>query len=420
LEEALPEEWTAGQDLEGEVVPDGESASDAAARVGGDPPIESTRTTDGQAEPLRVLSAGTAMPWVLSGRDAGGVRGQAQRLLARLHDGDLVDGDVGLSLGYRPLFDHRAVVVGRDRRRLASGVEGIARGELVAGAVEGVAAQSLERIAFVFPGQGGQWEGMATGLLDESPLFAALMRECGEALARYVGWSVEDVLRGADGAPGLDRVDAVQPVLFAVMVALAQLWRACGVEPAGVVGHSQGEIAAAYVAGALTLDDASRVVAARSRALTDLAGKGGMASVALGVSEVLPRIEPLGERVAVAAVNGPSSVVVSGEPRALEELVAECDSEGIRARLIPVNYAAHTLQVESIREELLAECAAIEPRSSDIPFYSAVAGGLLDTAELGADYWFRNLRQPVLFEGATRALLDDGFRAFVEVSPHRC
>jgi acyl transferase domain-containing protein len=211
-------------------------------------------------------------------------------------------------------------------------------------------------------------------------VFAEAMGECGDALGRFVDWRLEDVLRGVEGAPGLDRVDVVQPVLFAVMVSLARLWRACGVRPSAVVGHSQGEIAAACVAGGLSLQDAARLVALRSRALGALAGDGGMVSVALGAGELGVRLERWGERIAVAAVNGPGSVVVSGDREALVELLGECEADGVRAREIAVDYAAHSAQVQAIREELLDACSAIVPRSGEIPFYSTLTGGLFDTA----------------------------------------
>ncbi len=230
-------------------------------------------------------------------------------------------------------------------------------------------------------------------------------------------WSLEGVLRGVEGAPGLDRVDVVQPVLFGVMVALAGLWEACGVRPAVVVGHSQGEIAAAHIAGGLSLEDAARLVVLRSQALVGLMGRGGMVSVALGVEELGGWLE-CWEGVSVAAVNGPGSVVVSGERVALDGLLGELVGGGVRAREIPVGYASHSVMVEEIRGELLGACEGIVPVSGGVPFCSTVTGGLLDTAELGGEYWFRNLREPVLFEHATRSLLGDGYRAFVEVSPH--
>ena len=327
-------------------------------------------------------------------------------------------GDVAYSLARRSAFERRAVVLGGDREELLEGVGALAEGEPAGNLIEGPPLAREQRVAFVFPGQGGQWAGMAVELLDDAPVFARLLGECGEALAAWVDWSLEDVLCGVAGAPLLERVDVVQPALWAVMVSLAGLWRACGVRPDAVVGHSQGEIAAACVAGGLTLEDGARVVALRSRALASLAGHGGMASVALGAEELRSRFGDLGEGVSVAAVNGPGSIVVSGDPGALDRLVERCVAAGVRARRIAVDYAAHSAQVEEIREELLNACAGIAPRSGDVPFHSSVTGGVLDTAELDAGYWYRNLRETVRFEQATAGLLEEGYRTFIEASPH--
>jgi acyl transferase domain-containing protein/D-arabinose 1-dehydrogenase-like Zn-dependent alcohol dehydrogenase/acyl carrier protein len=361
-----------------------------------------------------------AVPWALSGRGVGGLRGQATRLLAHVSaNADLDCGDVGLSLTGRSLFDARGVVIGADREELLAGLRALAEDGSGPGVVEGtVAPGGAGGVVFVFPGQGAQWAGMALELLERSAVFAGRLRECGAALAPFVDWSPEDVLRGAAGAPGLERVDVVQPVLFAVMVALAELWSACGVRPDAVVGHSQGEIAAACVAGGLSLEDGARVVALRSRALRGLAGRGGMVSVAGGVRMVRERIERFAGRISIAAVNGPGSVVVSGEVGALDELLAECEAEGVRARRIPVDYAAHSEQVQELRDELLEGCTPLGARAGELPFYSAVSGGRLDTTGLDAGYWYRNLRETVEFEQATRALLADGYETFIEISPH--
>ncbi|WP_143678380.1 acyltransferase domain-containing protein, partial [Streptomyces rhizosphaericus] len=198
----------------------------------------------------------------------------------------------------------------------------------------------------------------------------------------------------------------------------AELWRSYGVEPAAVIGHSQGEIAAACVAGALSLEDAARVVALRSKALRALSGLGGMVSVSLPVDSVRERLGRWGERLSVAAVNGPSAVVVSGDADALEELLAVCEGEGVRARRVPVDYASHCAHVEAIEGELRQALAGISPGSSSVPFYSTVTGGVLDTTGLDAGYWYRNLRQTVRFDEAVRALLADGFQVFVEASAH--
>ncbi len=357
-------------------------------------------------------------PWVVSGRGESALCGQARRLRAAVVDGlDGTVGDVGFSLTSRAKLPNRAVLLGGDREGLLGGLEALGRGEALDGVACGVARDGDE-VVFLFPGQGSQWEGMALELLDRSPLFAQRMAECGDALAPFVDWSPIDVLRGVEGAPSLDRVDVVQPMLFATMVSLAALWRACGVHPDVVVGHSQGEIAAACVAGGLSLADAARVVALRARALGRVAGLGGMVSVALTAPELGSRLERWGDRVSLAAVNGPRSMVVSGDREALDELLAECEVEGVRARRIPVDYAAHSPQVDAVREELLEGLAPIAPRSCEVPFFSTVLGEQIDTVRLDADYWFRNLRETVHFERTVRVLLERRKPAFLEISPH--
>ncbi len=367
------------------------------------------------------VGVGGVVPWVLSGRGVGGLGGQAGRLLEFVGGrGGLGVLDVGLSLGVgRSVFEDRAVVVGGGREGLLGGVGALARGESVGGVVRGVAGGvGAGGVVFLFPGQGSQWVGMAVGLLDSSPVFAEWMGLCGEALAPFVDWSVGGVLRGERGAPGLDRIDVVQPVLFCVMVSLARLWEACGVCPSVVVGHSQGEIAAAHIAGGLSLGDAARLVALRSRVLTGLVGRGAIMSVGLGEEELRGRLGRWGGRLSVSAVNGPSSVGVAGDVEALEELLGVLEGEGVRARIVRATVATHSVQAEAVREELLDVCAGVMPRSGGVPFYSTVTGGLVDTAGLDGEYWYRNVRETVQFERVVRGLLGEGYRAFVEVSPH--
>ncbi|MFJ9847692.1 SDR family NAD(P)-dependent oxidoreductase, partial [Kitasatospora sp. NPDC101155] len=272
---------------------------------------------------------------------------------------------------------------------------------------------------FVFPGQGAQWAGMAVELLDRAPVFADRMAECAAALAEFVDWAPEDVLRQVPGAPSLERVDVVQPLSWAVMVSLAALWRSYGVEPAAVVGHSQGEIAAACVAGALTLRDAARVVALRSQAIArGLAGRGGMMSVGLPADEVRARLHAWPDRLEVAALNGPSATVVAGDPEALDELLAACEADGVRARRVPVDYASHTAHVERIEDDLARVLADVRPEPARVPLFSTVERDWLGERPVDAGYWYRNLRQPVYFHSAVAALAEQGYRTFVEVSPH--
>ncbi len=361
-----------------------------------------------------------AIPWVLSARGEPALRAQAKRLLDSLgSDPDLGALDVALSLSARPGLRDRAVFVGSDREALVDALEAFTGGLSATQEIRGTAsAAGPGGVVFVFPGQGSQWVGMAAGLLDCGGVFAECVDECAQALAPFVDWSLEDVLRGEGAAGLLERVDVVQPALFAVMVGLARLWGACGVKPDAVVGHSQGEIAAACVAGGLSLKDAARLVALRSRALLGISGVGGMASVGLGETDLLRRLEEFGGGVWVAAVNGPGSVVVSGQRDALRGFLASCETDGVRVREIPVDYAAHSQEVERISDELLGACVSIEPRVGDVPFYSSVTGGLLDMSELDAGYWYRNLRETVRFDRALEAVFEAGCHTVVEVSPH--
>ncbi|MEU8686625.1 type I polyketide synthase, partial [Streptomyces sp. NPDC048611] len=369
-------------------------------------------------------SAATALPVVpvpLSARTEEALRDQAARLrshlLARPDDCDLAG--LGFSLATtRSAFEHRAVLVAADRDDLDRGLREIAEGAMVSDVPRGVARDGSARPVLVFPGQGSQWAGMARELLDSSPVFADRVADCARALAPFVDWSLTAVLRGDADAPDLERVDVIQPALWAVMVSLAELWRSYGVEPDAVVGHSQGEIAAACVAGALTLDDGARVVALRSLALTAVTGSGGMMSVQLPAEAVRARLGPWGERLSVAAVNGPASVVVSGAADALDELFAALTADGVQARKVSVDYGSHSAQVEPVRAQVLDALDGIGPAAATIPFFSTVTGQWQDTTGLDPDYWYTNLRQTVRFEDAIRGLVAAGHRAFIEVSPH--
>jgi len=360
------------------------------------------------------------LPWLLSARGKKALTAQAGVLLAHVEEHlELAPADVAHTLAHqRAHLDHRAAVVGADRNELLAGLTALIAQESPDGLVRGVAGPGHGKVAFLFPGQGSQYAGMARELAEHHPVFAERLRECAAALDPHLDYSVADVLAGAPDAPGYDRVDVVQPVLFAVMVSLAELWRAHGVVPDVVVGHSQGEIAAACVSGGLSLSDAARVVALRSRALSEVTGAGGMVSVSLPVAELTPRLARWAERLSVAAVNGPSTVVVSGESAALAELLAECAEEGVWAREIPVDYASHSAYMSVLEGPLAAALAPIEPRAGGGRFHSTLTGEPIDTAGLDAGYWYRNIRETVRFEPVIRQLVEQGYRAFVEVSPH--
>ncbi|MGW0733748.1 SDR family NAD(P)-dependent oxidoreductase, partial [Streptomyces sp. NPDC002851] len=376
------------------------------------------------------------VPWLLSAKSPAALRAQAERLHKELTArGELAPVRVGAALALtRARFEHRAAVTGSTLDELLSGLRALVRGEsddttrgtsdsggtarTTRTARTTIGQARTGRTVFVFPGQGSQWLGMGRELAAAHPVFAAELKACADALAPHTDWSLDDVLRGAPDAPPLDRVDVVQPALFAVMVSLAALWRHHGVHPDAVIGHSQGEIAAAYVAGGLSLEDAARIVALRSREIAAMAGGGGMVSVTATPERLRPILEPLAERISVAAVNGPASTVVSGDSDALAELLEACARDDIWARRIPVDYASHSPHVEQLRERLTEVLAPVAPRTGAIRFHSTVTAAEFDTAGLDAGYWHRNLRRPVRFEETVRGLLDSGCTAFVEISPH--
>ncbi|MFF7976299.1 SDR family NAD(P)-dependent oxidoreductase [Streptomyces sp. NPDC007905] len=374
--------------------------------------------------PPPASDSGAAVPWVLSGRTEAALRAQAARLASFLDDNDSDnDGeaapaaDAAYSLATtRAAFEHRAVVVAQTPEELRQGLAGVAGGATPPGVLTGT-ARAGGKTVFVFPGQGAQWVGMAAELLETSPAFRDRIDACERALAPHVDWSLTAVLRGTADVEQ-DRVDVLQPVLWAMTVALAEVWRSFGVTPDAVVGHSQGEVSAAVIAGAVRLEDGARIVAQRSLAVRELQGRGGMASVTLPDEEAQELIGRWAGRLGIGAVNGPGTVVVSGDTDALEELLAHCEQDGVQARKVAVDYAAHSPQIERVEAQASEGFVGISPLPGSVPFYSTVTGGKLDADELGSGYWYRNMRQTVRFHDAIRAALADGHDVFVEVSPH--
>ncbi|MEU9233193.1 type I polyketide synthase [Streptomyces subrutilus] len=377
-----------------------------------------------EAEPrARERTPAAVVPLVVSARSAGSLAGQAGRLAAFVEGAEEAPlaAVAGTLVSGRAVLAERAVVAAGSEQEALAGLKALARGESAPGVVTGSAGSGNPgKVVWVFPGQGSQWAGMGRELLDSSPVFAERIAQCAAALEPYVDWSLIEVLRGESSPELIERVDVLQPASFAVMVGLAAVWTSAGVKPDAVLGHSQGEIAAACVAGALSLDDAARVVALRSQVIAeDLAGRGGMASVALSADEAVARLAPWADRVEVAAVNGPASVVVAGDALALDEALEALSADGVRVRRVAVDYASHTRHVEDVRDQLAEALAGIDARSPKVPFYSTTTGTwVADAGVLDGGYWYRNLRGQVGFGPAVADLMGQGHGVFVEVSAH--
>ncbi|MFJ8018424.1 beta-ketoacyl synthase N-terminal-like domain-containing protein, partial [Streptomyces sp. NPDC096339] len=362
---------------------------------------------------------GGSAPWVVSGHSEDALRQQAERLREYVEARpDLELGSVAhvLATG-RSHLDHRAVVAHDGRESLTTALDALAADEQHPDVVRGVVTP-LGRTVFVFPGQGSQWDGMARELLTTSPVFAEHLTLTAQAIQTHTGWNLIDVLNNHPDAPPTTRVDVIQPALFAVMTSLAKLWQHHDIHPDAVIGHSQGEIAAAYIAGALTLTDAVKIVTLRSHTLHTLAGTGGMAHIPLPAHQTRTHLTHHTD-LHIAAHNGPHSTVIAGNPTQLNELVTTLnDTHNTRARTIDVDYASHTPHVHPLKDQLAELLADITPRKSTIAFYSTLHGGLIDTTTLTADYWYENLANPVLFEPTIQKLITDGHTTFIETSPH--
>ncbi|WP_053720097.1 type I polyketide synthase [Saccharothrix sp. NRRL B-16348] len=300
---------------------------------------------------------------------------------------------------------HRIAVSGADAAEVAAGLRAAARAPAVPARVP--------RVVFVYSGQGSQWKGMGRDLYEVEPTFRRVFTACAEAIRAEAGWWLPDRLDSLKGPAEL------QPALWAFQVALAGTWREWGLEPEVVIGHSMGEIAAACTAGALTLRDGAAIAARRGELIARLPGRGAMVALGIGEEDALRAVGDRADEVAVAVVNGPDSVVLAGEPAALEEVVAPLREAGVFCRYVDVDYASHSPHIDPICAELVEALAGLEPRHAVIPLRSTVSGELVRGPELDGRYWVRNLREQVRFGPAVTAVLAEGGPVtFVEISPH--
>ncbi|MEU9478694.1 SDR family NAD(P)-dependent oxidoreductase [Streptomyces sp. NPDC048191] len=324
--------------------------------------------------------------------------------------------DVGYTLARgRDHRKERLVVLASTRDELVDRLKLAATSQAGEGIVSGSVGVHGGDTVWLFSGQGSQWAGMGRDLLDSEPAFAAAIDELEPLIAREAGFSVRAELVGDTTVTGIERV---QPTIFATQVALAAAWRARGVEPAAVIGHSLGEVAAAVVAGALSYEDGAKVICRRSSLITRIAGGGAMATVELPHEQVEAELAAAGiEDVSVAVVASAGSTVVAGDPDRIGRLIAGWDARDLHTRQIAVDYASHSPHVDPILEDLGTRLADLAPRTPTVPFYGTVLDPR-EPAAFDADYWVSNLRRPVRFADAVNAAVTDGHRVFIEVSPH--
>lgn len=348
--------------------------------------------------------------WVLSGRSERALANQAARLAARVTGDPRLDAnDVAWSLATtRSLFEHRAALTGADRETLTAALAAVARGEPHPNAVVGL-AHAPGKTAFVFPGQGAQSLGMGAQLYAWFPVFAEAFDEAAAALDDRL----RDVMWGSDPNP-LDDTEFAQQALFAVQTALVALLRHWGVVPDVVMGHSVGEITAAHVAGVLSLPDAAKVVAARGRLMSGLPAGGAMVAIAAGEAEVAPLLT---DGVAIAAVNGPDAVVISGAEAPVAAIAQTLVDRGRRSHRLAVSHAFHSPLMEPMIDAFEAAIADISPQEPRIPLVSNVSGQLAEPGYGSARYWAEHVRRPVRFADGVRVAEASGAGVFVEIGP---
>ncbi|HEY9088384.1 MAG TPA: type I polyketide synthase [Anaerolineaceae bacterium] len=374
-------------------------------------------------EPAAEPAADRPVLLPFSAQSPEGVRDLARAYQIFLSDPDRAASlaDIGFTASQlRSHFDYRAAVTGESVPELVERLGWLADGAPRPGAAANGPVTGDAKPAFIFSGQGPQWWAMGRGLFEREPVYRQAIERIDAMLRPYTGWSLIEELSRGEQDTRLDQTEIAQPAIFAMQVALAALWESWGVTPSAVVGHSIGEIAAAHIVGVLTLEDAVRVVYHRARLMQRATGLGKMAAVELPGDETAQVISSLGleQAVSVAAINSPTSVTISGESAALEKTLKALEERGAGYRMLRVNYAFHSPQMEPYRLELAEVLGTIATHPAKVPVISTLTAQPAQAGDYDAAYWGENIRRPVQFAGAVQYLIGQGITCFLEVSPH--
>lgn len=357
----------------------------------------------------------------LSARNPDLLKSAARDIVELLeHASDLTITDIcHASARRRSHYDHRLVVMGNSRHdlqeSLQSFLDGVKDPRLL---TSSYANHQRPKLVFVFSGQGGQWRGMGSNLLRTIPAFQKSIEIIDQLIQKKYSWSLIKVMFNENQDDAFDDIQIIQPALFALQVALADLWKSWGIIPDAVTGHSMGEVAAAYIAGILTLEDAITIICSRSILLKKLSGGGAMIATELSPDAAREIIQPYGNAISLAVINSPASTVLSGDPGTIRKIMQSLQQENLFCKQVNVDVASHSAQVDPLRPEMLKDLKTLRPGTGKLPFYSTVTGSLAEHVSFDADYWFDNLRQPVVFSDTVSQLLDQDHTLFLEIGPH--
>ena len=379
------------------------------------------RKPDHPRKKRRIQTDGELPPLLLSARSAESLRTVASRLAERLENADVADyGDLASGLAFkRDHLDRRAMAAGKTVAAVREDLLSLAADEKT-GDIRTLREDTGSKYSgvFAFSGNGSQWSGMGRSLLAEDSAFKQSIEETDAILSRLQGWSLLEVLREPDQHPdAFTLTEKSQSLIFAVQVGIVQSLAARGIFPSAVIGHSVGEVAAAWCSGALSLEDAALSIHVRSMLQAPLHGTGGMAAANMSEEAALEILAPFQGKVEIAAVNTPTSLSLAGDTEALREVVALCKKRRIAAKLLDIPYPFHTHFMEAIQEDMGSALSAITPRKPRLPFFSSVLGKAPRAFVPDAAYWRRNVRQPVLFSRALREAHAKGYRLFMEIGP---